>query len=186
MPHSAAVPFVIRRSNDVVGALEITSTTETVHGLLRLEGDRLQIQWRVARSTDRVGMQIRTDKQVEPVREVSVPLTAVAGAAVRWRWWWPPGHYLVLTAADLRAFEGVVGAAGLALDHPAELALRLRGSDRALGSEFAMELELALAERELANVEAAQLEESRAGELPAAAIDHTAVRVHREPDIHKA
>ena len=165
----AAVPFVIRRSNDVVGALEITSTTETVHGLLRLEGDRLQIQWRVARSTDRVGMQIRTDKQVEPVREIMVPLTAVAGAAVRWRWGWRPGFYLILTAADLRAFEGVAGAAGLALDHPAELALRLRGADRALGAEFATELELALAERALATAEASA--HLRDPHEPASALD---------------
>jgi hypothetical protein len=56
----------------------------------------------------------------------------------------------VLTAADLRAFEEVAGAAGLSLDHPADLQLRLRRSDRALGVEFAGELELAIAERELA------------------------------------
>ena len=152
MSHSAALPFVLRRSHDVVG-WEITSTRETVHGLLRLDGDRLAIQWRVARSTEHVGMQIRTDREVEPVREVVVPLSAVAGASVRWRWRWPPGPYLVLTAADLRAFEEVAGAAGLSLDHPAELALRLRRADRALGSEFAGELELAIAERALAAAE---------------------------------
>jgi len=129
MAHSAALPFVLRRSHDVVG-WEVTSTRETVHGLVRLESDRVFIQWRVARS-----------------------IGAVAGASVRWRWRWPPGTYLVLTAADLRAFEEVAGAAGLSLDHPAELALRLRGADRALGSEFAGELELALAERELAAAE---------------------------------
>jgi hypothetical protein len=133
--------------------LEITSTHETIHGLLRLDGDRLHIQWRIARSTDHVGMEIRTDKQVEPVREVVLPLSAVAGAAVRWRWRWPPGPYLVLTAADLRAFEEVAGVAGLSLDHPAELELRLRGEDRAAGSEFVGELELALAERALAAAE---------------------------------
>jgi hypothetical protein len=152
MPHSAALPFVLHRKHDVVGR-EITSTRETVHGLLRLDGDRVHVQWRVARSTDRVGMEIRTDREVEPVREAVIPLSAVAGASVRWRWRWPPGPYLVLTAADLRAFEEVAGAAGLSLDHPAELALRLRGADRALGSEFAGELELALAERALAAAE---------------------------------
>ena len=62
--------------------------------------------------------------------------------------------HLVLTAADLRAFEEVAGAAGLSLDHPAELALRLRGADLELGREFAGELELALAERALAAAEA--------------------------------
>jgi hypothetical protein len=142
----------MRRSHDVVG-LEITSTKETVHGLLRLDGDELHIQWRVARSTDHVGREIRTDREVEPVREVTVPLSAVAGATVRRRWRWPPVVYLVLTATDLRAFEEVAGAAGLSLDHPAELALRLRGGDRELGSEFVGELELALAERALAAAE---------------------------------
>jgi hypothetical protein len=153
MPHSAALPFVLHRSHDSVGIREITSTHETVHGLLRLEGDRIHVQWRVARSTDRVGMEIRTDREVEPVREVVLPLSAIAGASVRWRWKWPPGPYLVLTAADLRVFEEVAGAAGLSLDHPAELALRLRRSDRELGTEFAGDLELAVAERALAAAE---------------------------------
>ncbi|HUQ81161.1 MAG TPA: hypothetical protein VM076_08490 [Gemmatimonadaceae bacterium] len=152
MAHSAALPFVLRRTHDVVGR-EITSTSETIHGLLRLDGDSVHIQWRVARSTDHVGKTIRTDREVESVREVSIPLSAIAGASIRWRWQWPPGQYLILTAADLRAFEEVAGAAGLSLDHPAELALPLRGADRTLGNEFAGELELALAERALAAVE---------------------------------
>jgi hypothetical protein len=157
MPHSAAIPFVLHRKHDVVG-VTITSTRETIHGLLRLDGDRLHVQWRIARSTDHVGWQIRTDKEVEPVREVVIPLSAVAGASVRWRWGWPPGPYLVLTAADLRAFEEVAGTAGLSLDHPAELVLRLRGADRELGAEFAGELELAIAERELEAAEKTQIE----------------------------
>jgi hypothetical protein len=187
MPHSAAVPFVIRRTNDVVGALEITSTTETVHGLLRLEGERLQIQWRLARSTERVGMSIRTDRQVEAVREVVIPLNAVAGAAVRWRWQWPPGHYLVLTAADLRAFEDIAGTAGLSLDHPAELALRLRREDRVLGSEFVAELELALAERDLASSERSLGAggDAPVGELAAGRSGDSPMAVPREREIRK-
>jgi hypothetical protein len=73
MAHAAALPFVLRRSHDVVG-WEVTSTKETIHGLLRLDGDVLHIQWRVARSTDHVGTTIRTDHEVEPVREVTIPL----------------------------------------------------------------------------------------------------------------
>ena len=150
MPNAAALPFVLRRSSDVITGREITSTTETVHGLARLDGDRVVLQWRVARSTDRVGSEIRTDREVEPVREAAVPLAAIAGAAVRWRWWpWPPGPHLVLTAADLRAFEDVAGATGLRLDHPAELALPLRRADRAAAAEFAGDLALAAAEHAL-------------------------------------
>jgi hypothetical protein len=55
MSHIAALPFTISRSDDVVGVREITSTREQLHGLLRLEGDDLIIQWRTSRTTDRVG-----------------------------------------------------------------------------------------------------------------------------------
>jgi hypothetical protein len=146
MPHAAALPFRLRRSEDVVSFAEITSTTEVVHGLLRLEGDRLVVQWRVSRSTDVVGLEIRTDRELGPVREIALPLSALAGAAVRWRWKWPPGRYLVLTAAELRSFEEVTGEAGLRLDHPAEIAIRLRRADRVPASEFVAELSLAIAE----------------------------------------
>jgi len=147
MSRSAALPFVLRRKQDTVGMTEITSMTETVHGLLRLEGDQLRIQWRRGRSTERVGSQIRTDWELEPVREVVVPLAALAAARVRWSWRrWPPGSRLVLTAADLQAFERVAGDGGLRLDHPAELELNVPRKQIAVAREFAAELELALSE----------------------------------------
>jgi len=147
MTRSIALPFVLRRSEDTVGLTEITSTTETVHGLVRLEADQLRIQWRLGRSTERVGWQIRTDRELEPVREVLLPLTALAGARVRWSWRrWPPGRRLVLTAADLQAFEQVAGPDGLLLDHPAELELRVPRPNLAEAREFAADLELALSE----------------------------------------
>jgi hypothetical protein len=126
---------------------EITSTKETVYGLLRLDGDRLFIQWRIARTTDRMGGEIRSDQELEEVREVSIPLEGVAGAAVRRRWWeWPSPPRLVLTAADLRAFEDVTSEGGMTLQHPAELVLRLRRRDRLAAEEFTAELSLAVAE----------------------------------------
>ena len=149
MPHVTALPFFLKRSKDVIARGEITSTAETVHGLLRLEGDRLIVQWRIARETGHVGREIRTDRELDPVREVVLPLRGVAGAVVRASWWPWSGARLVLTAADLRAFEHVVGEGGLRLDHPAEVVLRLRLSDRLAAQEFASELQLAIAERAL-------------------------------------
>jgi hypothetical protein len=123
----------------------MTTTRETVHGLLRLENQRLTIQWRVGRKTEHLGSEMRTDKEVEPVKEIVVPLRRVAGAAIRRRWWeWGPR--LIMTAADLSAFEGLAGTDGLSLDHPAELVLRLRRSDGLAGEEFSAELALAIAE----------------------------------------
>jgi hypothetical protein len=149
MRHVAALPFFLRRSDDVIADGEITSTAETVHGLVRVEDDRLVLQWRVSRETDRVGREIRTDREVDPVREVVVPLSGVASAKVRGSWWPWSGARLVLTAADLCAFEHAVGKGGLRLDHPAELVLRLRLRDRIAAQEFAAELEMALAEQAL-------------------------------------
>ncbi len=83
MPSSIAFPFVLKRGSDTIEGLEITSTVETIHGLLRVDDDRLTLQWRVSRSTDVVGFEIRTDQEFEPVRQTQVPLSALAGAVVR-------------------------------------------------------------------------------------------------------
>ena len=149
MRHVAALPFFLRRSDDVIADGEIRSTSETVHGLVRVEDDRLVLQWRVSRETDHVGREIRTDREVDPVQEVIVPLSGIASAKVRASWWPWSGARLVLTAADLRAFEHAIGKGGLRLDHPAELVLRLRLRDRIAAQEFAAELEMTLAEQAL-------------------------------------
>jgi hypothetical protein len=147
MSHMAALPFTLKRSKDEFGAASMTSTTETVHGLLRLDGDRLVIQWRLARHTEHMGLGYSTDDELESVREEEVPLSAVAGAYVRRRWWefWR-GPRLVLTAADLRAFDEIVGEEGLRLSHPAEMVVGLRRADGFLAEEFTAELTLAVAE----------------------------------------
>lgn len=154
MSQVLALPFTLSRSDSVVG-WEVISTTERVHGLLLLDGNRLVIQWRVSRATQRVGMEIRTEHELEPVREIVIPLEALAGAKVRWTWWrWPPSRYLVLTGADLRAFEEIAGSSGIGMPHPAELYLQLRRSDFLAAREFAGELELAIADRALREAEA--------------------------------
>jgi hypothetical protein len=61
---------------------------------------------------------------------------------------------LVLTAADLRAFEALVGAAGLRSEHPAQLVLPLRRADLGAARAFAAELEMAVADRMLRDAEA--------------------------------
>jgi hypothetical protein len=155
MPHLTALPFVLRRQQSVIAGREITSTKEEAFGLVRLEPDQLIIQWSTARMTSRVGREIRVDRELDPVREVAIPLSGLAGARIQFQWRvgaairWPPRWMILLQAADLRAFEGLAGVAGLVLEHPAELSLELRRSDRGAGSEFVGELELALADQAL-------------------------------------
>lgn len=157
MPHSAVVPFVLRRSNDVIAGGEITSTQETVHGLLVLQGDGVVIQWRVDRKIDRVGPEIRSDREADPVREVVVPISGLASARMRSPWWqlFGKNRYLVLSASDLRTFEPLAGPSGLTLSHPGELTVGIRRGDRRAAREFASELDLALAEQALRRAEGA-------------------------------
>jgi hypothetical protein len=149
MAYSQALPFTLRRSSDTMSNTSVTTTTETAHGLLRLEGESLVIQWRLARKTDHVGaMNISSDEEFEAVQEVVVPLSGVAGALVRRGWLqWFTAPRIVLRASDLQAFEAVTGEDGLRLGHPAEIVLKLRRSDVLAAEEFAAELELAVAQR---------------------------------------
>jgi hypothetical protein len=147
----AAVPFVLKRGEDAMTSTSIESMRETIHGVIRLEQERVVLQWRVGRKREVYGTEMRVDKELEPVRQVEVRLDGLAGAVVRHGWLgWLLGPKLVLTAADLAAFEVVAGAEGLRMDHPAQLHVRVRRRDRLLAEEFCAELALALAERSLA------------------------------------
>lgn len=142
-----AVPFTLRRSTDLWDRKGHTTKTETAHGLVRLEGDRLFVQWRLAVRTETMGdVSWTSEDEFEPVREVAIPLERVAGAAVTGS---PRGFLrppkLAIAAADLMAFDEVAGGQGLKLKHPAKLVLRIHRRDRLVAEEFAAELTLALA-----------------------------------------
>ncbi len=148
MSRPIALPFTIRRGSDTHNRDGFTSVVETVHGLLRVDGETLHVQWRLHRATDQYGRQTRSDVEVEPVREVAIPLGELTDAAVRRPWWaWRGGSRLTLTAWSLEAFAVLAGPDGLSLPHPAQLELRIRGDDRAAALDFVADLRLALAER---------------------------------------
>ena len=150
MRRSASIPFVLVRSNQVIGR-EITTTTEEINGLIQFASETLKVQWRAARSTNRVGAEIRTDVEMGPVIEAEVPLSAIGGVELRTLKWYRqptlrPALQLILRASDLRAFESIAGTAGMSLEHPAELVIPVRKADRMAAEEFVGELQLALAE----------------------------------------
>jgi hypothetical protein len=151
-----ALPFVLKRSDvvldrmDVSFGAKVTSTKELIHGLLRADREALVVQWRVGRETEHVGTVIRTDHEYEPVRELRIPLSGLAAAAVRRRrWlWFKRGIEIVVTASDLSAFEEVTGEAGLKLKHPAALTLPIPRNHELAALEFAADLNLLLADRQ--------------------------------------
>lgn len=143
----SAVPFTLKRSSDLWDARGgYESTTETAHGLVRLEADQIVIQWRLAVQTEKMGDTWETSETIEPVKEIVIPLAKVAGAAVPpRRWWHLVAPRLVIAASDLLAFEKIAGEQGLKLKHPAKLVLRVKRADRLIAEEFAAELSLAVA-----------------------------------------
>lgn len=168
MTRPSAVPFVLRHTHSVVRGRDVRETREASHGLLRLEPGQVVAQWRTARVVTQAGAEVRTDRELDAVQEVALPLAGLAGAQVRWTLRrWPPGWQLVLRAADLRTFAAFAGAAALPVAHPAELVLDLRAADRAVAREFAADLALALAEIALQAAEAPQAlpPAARAGRL---------------------
>ncbi len=147
MPSFAAVPFTLKRSSDLWDAKGgYESKTETAHGLVRLEAERMVVQWRLAVQTEVYGATYETREEIEPVNEIVISLDNVAGAVVPPRRWWDPtGPKLVITASDLLAFEKIAGQQGLKLKHPAKLVLQVKRTDRLIAEEFAAELALAVA-----------------------------------------
>lgn len=147
MTSFSAVPFTLKRSSDLWDAHGgYEWTTETAHGLVRLEADQLVIQWRLAVQTEKMGDTWETNETIEPVREIVIPLAKVAGVTVPpRRWWHIGGPRLVIAASDLLAFEKIAGEQGLKLKHPAKLVLRVKRADRLIAEEFAAELSLAVA-----------------------------------------
>ena len=151
MPRLATLPFILRHRKESFTAVSMTTTTETVHGLLRLEGEELTVQWRRGRKIqDLGGTSMSSDEEFEAVREATIPLSAMSGAIVQRPWWrlWSPR--IVLFASDLRALDAVAGEHGLRQADPAKLVLGVRRSDALIAAEFAAELVLAVAERALA------------------------------------
>lgn len=148
MSRPSVLPFTIKRGTDAYNREGITSVVETVHGLLRFEGEALHIEWRVHRATDRYGKETSSNVEVEPVRAATIPLGELTDSSVQRAWWalWG-GVRLRLIAYSLDAFAALAGADGLSLPHPARLELRIRREDRAAALDFAADLRLALGER---------------------------------------
>ena len=146
----SAVPFRLKRSSDLWDSSGgYTTTTETAHGLVRLEEERLVIQWRREVRTESMAGKsglYATEEEIEPVKETIIPLHHVAGAMVARPWWRIlTGPRLVIAAANLLAFEKIAGAQGLKLKHPAKLELRIKRADCLIAEEFAAEMALTVA-----------------------------------------
>jgi hypothetical protein len=151
------IRFVKTLDAQVHGPTQVTTTQELCEGLLRIDDDALVFQVLVTRTVTKVGgASVNTDRFTEPVREMRVPIAALATIRIR-RTGWLRRREVVITARDLKAFINLPGARAQELKIPV---LR-QNADAA--AEFVGTVELAMADYALKLAESGGLPELSAG-----------------------
>ncbi len=167
-----SLPFTAKQRSSTHTVVGYTATAETTHGMLRIDGDRLVIEWKVRRSTTRAGATYETREETDPVAEAAIPISRLASAMIQRGRWWLGGARprLVLAANDLRAFESVTATGALSLKHPSRLEFTLARRDLDAAIDFAGELELAISDLQLRRAESggapAAIDSAHRRELP--------------------
>ena len=151
------IRFVKTLDAQVGGPTQVTTTHELCEGLLRIDSDALVFQLLVTRTVTKIGgTSVNTDRFTEPVRELRVPIAALASIRIR-RTGWLRRREVVIIARDLRAFIDLPGARAQELKIPV---LR-QNADAA--AEFVGTVELAMADYALKLAESGGLPELKAG-----------------------
>ena len=159
-----SLPFVINQQTSNINNYtnqdsnhSVVYTKDRIQGLLRLEKNQLQIQWRFTRNVHRYGVEVSLDSEQFPMREHVVPISKLSEVRIRKRLLHiPPQSMLVLVSSDLQAFDPLTDngeVPGLVLSHPAELIVTVRWTDRQLLEEFVSQLRVAISEQVLDSLE---------------------------------
>lgn len=111
----------------------------TVRGVLRMEEAGVELEFR------RTATDFGTIVEQDEIRTMSIPWEEIAALEFRRRF--PLRRSLLLRTRTLRALDGVPGAKGT------EVWLSIRRAERLAARELASSVELALAERRLAELE---------------------------------
>lgn len=139
------IRFVKQLDAQVHGPRKVTSTHELCEGLLRVDADALVFQVLVTRTTTRVGgSSVETDRSTDPVRDIRLPISAIASIRIR-RTGWLRRREVVIVARDLKAFIDLPGARAQELKIPvrrehADIAAELVGTVELAMADYALKL----------------------------------------------
>jgi hypothetical protein len=151
------IRFVKTLDAQVGGPTQVSTTHELCEGLVRIDGDALVFQLLVTRTVTKVGgTSINTDRFTEPVREIRVPIAALASIHIR-RTGWLRRREVVITARDLKAFLDLPGARAQELKIPV---LRQHAD---VAAELVGTVELAMADHAIMLAESGVRPELNAG-----------------------
>lgn len=122
------------------------SVSLTLHGVLRLEGDQVILEWSGRRRVAEAGRGVaRSVAEPVPVSRVVFPVASLGRVALRRHWWW--WQRLVLRSADLAALQSVPTA------RSGQIVLEVARVDRHAAADLASRIELAVADHALAVAE---------------------------------
>ena len=139
------IRFVKTLDAQVHGPTQVKTTHELCEGLVRIDGDALVFQLLVTRTVTKVGgTSVNTDRFTEPVREMRVPISALASIRIR-RTGWLRRREVLITARDLKAFIDLPGARAQELKIPvprehADAAAELVGTVELAMADYALKL----------------------------------------------
>ncbi len=121
------------------------SVSMRLHGVLRLAGDKLVLEWSGTRHLSEAGRgSARSVTEPVPVSRVVLPVASLGRIALRQRWWRPR---IELVSNDLAAVAGVPSARG------GRIELAIARSDRHSAADLISRIELAAADHALAAAE---------------------------------
>jgi hypothetical protein len=148
---TAAVPFTLRVPGESrVEGPQVSSTTHRMHGIARLEGASMVLEWSGTTEEQIVGpASVRAKRTAIPIARAEVPVGRLAGFELRG--WWRPR--IELWASDLDTLARVPGV------ERGRLRLWLARRDRRAAAELVLGVQLEMAEEALRAADAS-------GELP--------------------
>jgi hypothetical protein len=121
------------------------SVSLSLHGIVRLEGDQVILEWSGTRRVAEAGRGLaRSAEEPVPVSRVVLPVASLGRVALRRHWW---RRRLVLRSADLAAVQSVPTA------RSGEIVLDVSRADRHVAADLVSRIELAVADHALAAAE---------------------------------
>ncbi len=138
-----ALPFRLRVVEPAVAVRRnaVDTTESRLHGLARLDGSTLRLEWSgTVESTVVRGPEVRIERRELPVSGLEVPVQELARVELRGRWFRPR---LVLRPVRLDGLAAVPSATG------GTLTLWIERRDWALAGELAASLEVEMADAAL-------------------------------------
>jgi hypothetical protein len=142
--HAVSFTLALPKEATVAGG-QVVSKEYVIRGLVRLEGDRLTLEWSGSvEITEVIPGSVRKLRQSVPAQRLVLPMMRIAAFELHRRWWRP---YIELKTNGIGPLELVPGA------QAGRVALHIGRRERRAASELISDVQLAMADAALREAE---------------------------------